>query len=168
MGTPHLSNVLFVCNSNSSRSIIAEAILGRIGDGRFRAYSAGSNPKAEINPHTFALLDRLGYSADGLHPKSWHDFTGAEAPEFDLIFTLCDEAAGEACPAFSGTPITAHWGIPDPEQMDGTPSEIAVAFDETHAELLHMIELLVALPVQSIDRLSLHTHLQEIGAAARA
>lgn len=156
-------NVLFVCNGNSARSIIAEAILNKVGAGRFRAYSAGSRPRASVDPHAVNLLERLGYETAGPHPKSWHDFTGPAAPEFDLIFTLCDEAAGETCPVFPGAPVTAHWGVPDPTKAVGTPAEIALAFDDTHHSLYQMIELLLALPIRSIDKMSLHAKLREIG-----
>lgn len=161
-------NVLFVCSGNSARSIIAEAVLNKLGAGRFRAYSAGSQPKPAVNPHALGLLERLGYPTAGLHPKSWHDFTGPDAPEFDLMFTLCDEAAGEACPVFPGAPTAAHWGIPDPAREEGSAPEIAVAFDETHQALYRMIEMLVALPVRSIDKMSLHAHLREIHDTQRA
>lgn len=161
-------HILFVCNGNSARSIIAEAILNQLGDGRFRAHSAGSQPKAAVDPHALALLERLGYATAGLRPKSWHDFTGAAAPEFDLIFTLCDEAAGEACPVFPGAPLAAHWGIADPVRAAGSAPEIAFAFDETYRALHRMIEMLLALPLRSIDRMSLHAKLREIGAARGA
>ncbi len=161
-------NVLFVCNGNSARSIIAEAILNKVGAGQFRAWSAGSRPKASVDAHAIALLERLGYETAALHPKSWDDFVGPSAPEFDLIFTLCDEAAGETCPVFPGTPVTAHWGVPDPVKATGTHAEIALAFDETHHALYQMIELLVALPIRSIDKMSLHAKLAEIGERTRA
>jgi protein-tyrosine-phosphatase len=161
-------NVLFVCNGNSARSIIAEAILNKVGAGHFRAYSAGSQPKGAVDQHAIDLLKRLGYETEGLHSKSWHDLTGPSAPEFDLIFTLCDEAAGETCPVFPGTPITAHWGVPDPVKASGNHAEVALAFDDTHHTLYQMIELLIALPIRSIDKMSLHAKLREIGERPRA
>lgn len=161
-------NALFVCTANSARSIIAEAILNKLGAGHFRAWSAGSRPATEIDPHALALLERLGYPAAGLRTKSWHELAGPGAPEFDLIFTLCDEAAGETCPVFPGSPVTAHWGIPDPVKAKGSAAETALAFDDAYGRLYRMTEMLVALPLRSIDRMSLHAHLREIGDAHRA
>jgi arsenate reductase (thioredoxin) len=131
-------SVLFLCTGNSARSITAETILNPVGDGRFRAYSAGSQPKGEVNPHTFRLLSALGHDTATLRSKSWDEFAGPGAPELDFIFTVCDNAAGEACPFWPRNPVSAHWGIPDPAAATGTDAEIAVAFNEaSHAAPAH-------------------------------
>lgn len=167
MGLVRPFHVLLVCSSNAARSIIAEAILNKLGGEHFVAHSAGSQPKPAVDPHALALLERLGHETSGQRPKSWHVFAEPGAPEFDLIITLCDEAAGEACPSFPGAPLAAHWGLADPAAAEGTPAEIALAFDETYRALFGMIELLVALPVRSIDKMSLHVKLREVGDAQR-
>jgi protein-tyrosine-phosphatase len=156
-------NVLFLCTGNSARSIIAEAILNRLGQGRFRAYSAGSQPKGNVNPQTIELLRALGYDATAFRSKSWNEFTQADAPKFDFVFTVCDNAAAEACPLWPGQPMTAHWGIPDPAEAKGTPAEIALAFKDAYRMLNQRIGIFVALPIKSLDRLSLHNRLREIG-----
>lgn len=156
-------NVLFLCTGNSARSIIAEAILNKIGKGRFRAFSAGSQPKGAINPYTINLLQRLGYETASLRSKSWNEFAKPGAPQFDFIFTVCDSAAGEACPVFPGKPTTAHWGIPDPAEANGSPAEIAVAFSDAYRMLSRRIDVFAALPLNSLDALSLETKLREIG-----
>ena len=161
-------NVLFLCTGNSARSIMAEAILNREGKGQFRAYSAGSQPKGAINPQTIALLTALKYDVDGFRSKSWDEFAGPDAPHFDFIFTVCDDAAGEACPVWPGHPMTAHWGIPDPAAAVGTPAEIAVAFDEAYRMLHRRILVFIALPHASLDRLALHEELKAIGRMAGA
>src|SRR5437868_12462678 len=125
-------NVLFLCTGNSARSIIAEAILNKVGGGRFRAWSAGSQPKGDVNPHTLTLLRGLGYDVTGFRSKSWSEFAKPGAPEFDFIFTVCDNAAGEACPVWPGKPMTAHWGIPDPAEATGTQAQIAQAFSDAY------------------------------------
>jgi arsenate reductase len=155
-------NVLFLCTGNSARSIIAEAILNRLGEGKFRAFSAGSKPAGQVNPHTLQLLDGLGYDTAGLRSKSWHEFTKPGGPTFDFVFTVCDDAA-EACPVWPGQPMTAHWGIPDPAQARGTPAEIALAFKDAYRMLNQRIGLFVALPIRSLDRLALQHRLREIG-----
>jgi arsenate reductase (thioredoxin) len=156
-------NVLFLCTGNSARSIVAEAILNRVGAGKFRAFSAGSQPKKQVNPHTLQLLDGLGYDTSGLRSKSWDEFAKPGGPEFDFVFTVCDNAAAEACPVWPGQPMTAHWGIPDPAEARGTPAEIALAFKNAYRMLNQRIGLFVALPIQSLDRLSLQHRLKEIG-----
>jgi protein-tyrosine-phosphatase len=143
--------------------VLAEAILNRIGAGRFRAYSAGSQPKRQVNPYTIQLLDRLGYDTAGLRSKSWSEFARPGAPEFDFIFTVCDDAAGEVCPVWPGKPMTAHWGIPDPAAARGTPAEIAVAFSDAYRMLHRRIEVFAALPLKSLDALTLQARLREIG-----
>jgi arsenate reductase (thioredoxin) len=156
-------DVLFLCTGNSARSIIAEAVLNKIGEGRFRAYSAGSRPKGEINPQTIRLLRGLGHETSGLRSKSWQEFSGPEAPAFDFIFTVCDSAAGEACPIWPGRPATAHWGIPDPAEAKGSDAEIAVAFNDAYRMLHRRIGGFVALPFEALDGASLKEKLQEIG-----
>src|SRR5687767_5660178 len=121
-------NVLFLCTGNSARSIIGEAILNRLGAGRFRAWSAGSQPKGEVNPNTIALLNELGYDTSGFRSKSWHEFTRPDAPRFDFVFTVCDSAAAETCPVWPGQPMTAHWGVPDPAAGQGSPAQVMLAF----------------------------------------
>src|SRR5919198_854302 len=123
-------NVLFLCTGNSARSIMAEAILNRIGAGKFVAYSAGSQPKEQVNPYTIELLQSLGYETSGLRSKSWHEFAKPGAPPLDFTFTVCDNAAGEACPVWPGHPMTAHWGIEDPAAVEGTELERERAFSE--------------------------------------
>jgi protein-tyrosine-phosphatase len=165
-------NVLFLCTGNSARSIIGEAVLNRLGHGRFRAFSAGSQPKGSINPHTIELLNQLGYDTSDFRSKSWSEFAIPGAPKFDFVFTVCDSAAAEACPIWPGQPMTAHWGMPDPAEATGTPAEIAVAFRDAYRMLERRIGIFVALPLGSLDRLSLGNRLKDIGrtedAAAKA
>jgi arsenate reductase len=156
-------NVLFLCTGNSARSIIAEAILNRAGRGRFKAFSAGSQPKGKINPRTLDLLCKFNYDVSTLRSKSWAEFARAGAPNLDFVFTVCDNAAGEACPLWPGQPITAHWGIPDPAAANGTEAEIALAFKDAYRMLNRRIDLFLALPIQKLDRLVLTTRLKEIG-----
>jgi arsenate reductase len=156
-------NVLFLCTGNSARSILAEAILNRNGKGRFRAYSAGSDPRGEVNPFAINLLRRSGYDTSGLRSKSWAEFAHPAAPQLDFVFTVCDNAAGEACPLWPGQPMTAHWGIPDPAAATGSDAEIAVAFDGAYRMLRRRIELFLALPIAKLDRLVLASRLKEIG-----
>ena len=156
-------NVLFLCTGNSARSIIAEAILNKVGAGRFRAWSAGSQPKGQVNPHTLALLSGLGFDVTGFCSKSWDEFAKAGGPKFDFIFTVCDNAAGEACPVWPGNPMTAHWGIPDPADAAGTDAQIGQAFSETYRMLNQRIGIFTALPIAKLDALTLQTRLREIG-----
>jgi arsenate reductase len=156
-------NVLFLCTGNSARSVIAEAILNKAGHGRFRAYSAGSQPKGRINPNTIALLRDLGYDTTTLRSKSWNEFTKPGAPRFDFVFTVCDNAAAETCPVWPGQPMTAHWGVPDPAEATGTAAEIALAFKDTYRMLNQRIGVFLALPIQSLDQLSLQRRLHDIG-----
>lgn len=160
-------NVLFLCTGNSARSIIAEAILNK-ADERFRAYSAGSQPKDRVNPHTLTLLQGLGFDVSGLRSKSWDEFAKLGAPEFDFIFTVCDNAAGEACPVWPGKPMTAHWGIPDPAEATGSEADIAQAFAHAYRVLEQRIGLFTALPIGSLDRLTLQSRLRQIGAGEGA
>lgn len=156
-------NVLFLCTGNSARSVLAEAILNKVGKGKFRAYSAGSQPKSEVNPQTIKLLSGLGYDTSGFKSKSWNGFAKPGAPQFDFIFTVCDDAAGETCPVWPGKPATAHWGIADPAAVTGTPLEVARAFQEAYRLLSKRIELFVALPIRALDEISLTAKLREIG-----
>ena len=156
-------NVLFLCTGNSARSIIAEAILNKAGAGRFRARSAGSQPKGQLNPHAVSLLQGLGYDLAGFRSKSWSEFARPGAPALDFVFTVCDNAAGEACPVWPGQPMTAHWGVPDPAEKTGTAAEIAYAFNDTYRMLKQRIDVFAALPISSLDQLSLQRKLAEIG-----
>jgi len=157
-------NVLFLCTGNSARSILSEAILNREGEGRFRAYSAGSFPKGEVHPSALALLGELGYATEGYRSKSWDEFAGADAPPLDFIFTVCDNAAGEVCPIWPGKPVTAHWGIEDPAVVEGEGQR--EAFWQAYRALKRRIDLLLALPLSSLDELSLAETLRAIGKTA--
>ena len=156
-------NVIFLCTGNSARSIIGEAILNRLGAGNFRAYSAGSQPKGQINPNTIQLLQSLGYDTSGYRSKSWDEFAKAGEPKFDFVFTVCDNAAAEACPVWPGQPMTAHWGIADPAEATGTPAEIALAFKDAYRLLNQRIGIFNALPLRSLDKSSLQNKLRDIG-----
>jgi arsenate reductase (thioredoxin) len=156
-------NVLFLCTGNSARSIMAEAILNKLGQGKFHAYSAGSQPKRKLNPHTIELLQGLGYDTSGFRSKSWDEFAKPGAPALDFAFTVCDNAAGETCPLWPGQPMTAHWGIPDPAEAKGSAAEIALAFKDAYLLLHQRIGVFTALPLRSLDRLSLQSKLRDIG-----
>jgi arsenate reductase (thioredoxin) len=156
-------NVLFLCTANSARSIIAEAILNKIGAGKFRAFSAGSHPKGQINPLALQLLQSLGYDTSGFRSKSWSKFADPGAPLLDFVFTVCDNAAGEACPVWPGQPMTAHWGVPDPALAGGSPAEVALAFKDAYRMLNQRIGIFASLPLRSLDRLSLQNKLRDIG-----
>jgi protein-tyrosine-phosphatase len=160
---PRVLNVLFLCTGNSARSIIAEAIMNREGGGRFRAYSAGSHPKGEVNPSTIRLLQSLHYKTGDLRSKSWDAFAAPDAPKLDFVFTVCDDAAAEVCPVWPGQPMTAHWGMPDPAAATGSPSEVALAFADAYRMINNRISLFMNLPMASLDRLSLQRRLEEIG-----
>jgi len=156
-------HVLFLCTGNSARSIMAEAILGKVGAGRFHAYSAGSQPKGQVNPHASALLQSLGYDTSALRSKSWSEFAEAGAPQLDFVFTVCDNAANETCPVWPGQPMTAHWGVPDPADATGSPAEIGLAFKDAYRMLWRRIEVFAGLPIHSLDRLTLQNRLTDIG-----
>ncbi len=156
-------NVLFLCTGNSARSIMAEAILNRLGMGQFRAFSAGSHPKGQVHPETLRLLQGLHYDTSGLRSKSWSEFAAPGAPLLDFVFTVCDNAAGETCPVWPGQPMTAHWGVPDPAEATGTPAEKALAFKDAYRMLERRIGIFVSLPLRSLDQLSLQRRLREIG-----
>src|SRR6516164_768458 len=161
-------NVLFLCTGNSARSVIAEAILNKIGAGKFRAYSAGSQPKGRVHPETLKLLQGLGYDMSSCRSKSWSEFANPGAPVLDFVFTVCDNAAGETCPVWPGQPMTAHWGIPDPAEAKGNPAEVALAFKDAYRMLHQRIGVFTALPLRSLDKLSLQSKLREIGRMAGA
>ena len=161
-------NVLFLCTGNSARSIIAEAILERIGAGKFRAFSAGSQPKGSVHPQTIALLQSLGYDTSGFRSKSWNELARPGAPALDFVFTVCDKAASEACPIWPGQPMTAHWGVPDPAEAKGNAAEIALAFKDAYRMLNQRIQAFAALPIRGLDALSLQHRLEKIGRMQRA
>jgi arsenate reductase (thioredoxin) len=156
-------NVLFICTGNSARSIMAEAVLNRAGQGRFHAFSAGSHPKGHIHSYAIELLQRLHFDVSGLRSKSWTEFTGPDGPKLDFAFTLCDDAAAEACPVWPGQPMTAHWGMPDPAAKTGTEAEMRYAFADTMRMLSNRINIFVSLPMKSLSALSLQKQLDSIG-----
>ena len=156
-------NVLFLCTGNSARSIMAEAILNKAGAGKFVAFSAGSQPKGKVHPEAMALLQSLGFDTARFRSKSWNEFAAPGAPPLDFVFTVCDNAAGETCPFWPGQPMTAHWGIPDPAAAEGSPAEIALAFKDAFRMLSLRIGVFAALPIRSLDRLSLQARLKDIG-----
>lgn len=156
-------NVMFLCTGNSARSIIAESVLRKDGAGKFNAYSAGSQPKGEVNPFAIETLAGHHYPVEGLRSKSWDEFAVPGAPELDFVFTVCDNAAGEACPVWPGQPVTAHWGVEDPAAVEGTDAEKRVAFATTLRYMKLRIAAFAALPVESLERLSLTAKLNEIG-----
>ncbi|ANY81552.1 ArsR family transcriptional regulator [Microvirga ossetica] len=154
---------MFLCTANAARSILAEAILNELGKSRFHASSAGSQPLGAINRYALNLVRNMGHDTAVLRSKSLDEFAGSGAPHMDLVFTVCDSAVNEACPVWPGHPTMAHWGVPDPKAATGTEAEIAVAFDEAYRMLRRRIELLLAIPIGSIDRLALEESLREIG-----
>jgi protein-tyrosine-phosphatase len=156
-------NVLFICTGNSARSIMAEAVLNRAGQARFRAFSAGSQPKGHIHPYAIELLKRLHYDVSGLRSKNWEEFSRPGSPLMDFAFTLCDDAAAETCPVWPGQPMTAHWGLPDPAAATGTEAEIRLAFADALRMLTNRINIFVSLPMKSLDLLTLQKQLEAIG-----
>ena len=158
-------HVLFLCTGNSARSILAETILNHKGKGRFRAFSAGSHPSGRVHPAAIDLLQKLNHSVASLRSKSWEEFSGPKAPEIDFVFTVCSSAAAEVCPVWSGQPLSAHWGLPDPAAVEGTEDEIHLAFADTYRMLEHRISRLVNLPLESLDRLGLQKQFDAIGNA---
>ena len=161
--TDAILNVLFLCTGNSARSILAESILNREGAGKFRAFSAGSQPKGEVHPYAIDLLKKLNYQTDKLRSKNWDEFAAADAPKLDFVFTVCDNAANEVCPIWPGQPMTAHWGLPDPAAAEGTEAERRFAFADAYRMLNNRISVFVSLPLKSLDKLSLQKRLEEIG-----
>jgi arsenate reductase (thioredoxin) len=159
---PKILSVLFLCTGNSTRSIMAEAILSRFGHGKFRAYSAGTQPNGALHPQALHLLRKLNYNLRSFRSKSWREFSGPGAPHMDFVFTVCDNAAAEVCPMWPGQPMTAHWGVPDPGWVTGTEAEIGIAFAEAYRVLKTRISIFVNLPLSSFDQLSLRKRLGEI------
>lgn len=155
--------VLFLCTGNSARSILAEALLARWGAGRFRSHSAGSHPKPEPHPLALALLRELHYDVSGLRSKSWDEFAAPGAPRLDFVFTVCDDAAGEACPVWPGQPMTAHWGVEDPARASGDEAQRMRVFLKVYTELEARIKIFTSLPIEALDRLTLQRRLDEIG-----
>lgn len=161
-------NVLFLCTGNSARSILAEAILNRIGQGRFKAFSAGSQPKGEVHPYALDLLKSLNHDTGFARSKNWDEFAAPGAPEMHFVFTVCDNAAAEACPVWPGQPMTAHWGVPDPAAAEGTEAEKRLAFADAYRMLNNRISIFTSLPMNTLDRLALQKRLDAIGKPAAA
>ena len=156
-------NALFLCTGNSARSILAEAMLNHLGKGRFHAYSAGSHPAGKVNPFAIELLKAAGLPTEGLRSKAWDEFAKPAAPRMDFILTVCDNAAGEVCPVWPGKPMTAHWGVADPAAVQGSDDEKRAAFRDAASILRRRIELLVSLPLATLERLSIESRLRELG-----
>jgi protein-tyrosine-phosphatase len=156
-------NVLFLCTGNSARSILAEALVNHWGKGRFRGFSAGSFPKGTVHPLSLELLRAVDLPTDGLRSKSWEEFARPGAPNMDLIFTVCDQAAGEVCPIWPGHPVTAHWGVPDPAAVEGTDAQRLAAFRDAYHRLEARIKLFTALPIEKLDRLAVQRQVDAIG-----
>ncbi len=161
-------NVLFLCTGTSARSIMAEVIMNRSGAGKFKGYSAGSQPKGQVHPYALDLLRKMHYDVTGLRSKSWTEFSRPEAPKLDFVFTVCDDAAKETCPVWPGQPMTAHWGIPDPAAATGTEAEVRLAFADAFRMLTNRINIFVSLPLRSLDQLTLQKQLDAIGKAKDA
>ena len=162
--TDRVYNVLFLCTGNSARSILAEAVMNHVGQGRFRSYSAGSTPKGDVHPMTLETLRKAGISTEGLRSKGWDEFASPAAAKMDFVFTVCDNAAGEVCPVWPGQPMTAHWGIEDPAAVEGPEFKQRAAFDDALRYMRNRIAAFMSLPLTSIDRMSLASKLQGIGA----
>ncbi len=156
-------NVLFLCTGNSARSILAEAIIGRVGGGKFKGYSAGSHPRGVVNPFAVTLLSKLNYDVSHFRSKSWDEFARPDSPKLDFVLTVCDDAAGEECPYWPGQPMTAHWGLPDPAAFEGDDVQKALAFADAYRMLNHRISIFASLPMASLDKMSLQQRLDAIG-----
>jgi arsenate reductase (thioredoxin) len=156
-------NALFICTQNSARSIMAEGLLNKLGHGRFKAFSAGSRPSGKVNEMALVTLKAMHIVPDGYRSKDWNEFAQPGAPEMDFVFTVCDNAAGEVCPTWPGQPMTAHWGVPDPSKVEGTESVVARAFWDSAVILKRRIELMLALPLESLDRLAIERSIKDIG-----
>ncbi len=165
MSADRMFNVLFLCTGNSARSILAESALNKLGEGRFRGFSAGSLPKGAVNPIALRLLERIDYPTEGLRSKSWEEFSQPDAPHMDFVFTVCDDAAGETCPVWPGHPMPAHWGIEDPSRAEGTEIERERAFVTALRYLENRIKLFLALPIAALEAKALGAKLREIGHA---
>ena len=166
MSAERVFNVLFLCTGNSARSILAEAILNRLGQGHFSAFSAGSHPKGAVHPFAVDLLKGMNYPTGNLRSKSWDEFAVEGAPALDFVFTVCDNAADEVCPIWPGRPMTAHWGVPDPAAAEGSEAERRFAFLDAFRMLNNRIGIFTSLPIRSLDKLSLQRRLDEIGERA--
>lgn len=156
-------NVLFICTGNSARSILAEGLLNHLGGGRFKAYSAGSHPKGEVNAFALKTLQALRIPTDGLRSKGWEEFARSDAPQMDFVFTVCDQAAGELCPVWPGQPMTAHWGLPDPAAAEGSDEAKTQAFRNAAVTMKRRLELMLALPLERLDTLALQREVKDIG-----
>ena len=156
-------NVLFLCTHNSARSILAEAVMNRIGLGKFKGYSAGSQPSGKVHPYALDLLRQLNYDTSALRSKSWDEFATPSTPKLDFVFTVCDNAANETCPYWPGQPVSAHWGLPDPSALTGNETERRLAFADTHRMLYQRISIFTNLPLKALDAVSLQKRLDEIG-----
>ena len=156
-------NALFICTGNSARSILAEALMNDAGRGRFRAFSAGSHPSGTVNAFALATLREMHLSTDGLRSKSWDEFAEHDAPAMDFVFTVCDNAAGEVCPLWPGQPMTAHWGLPDPAAVKGSDAEVMAAFTNTAVALKRRIDLMLSLPLATLDAMAIQRQLRDIG-----
>ena len=165
MAEPRPFHVLFICTGNSARSIFAEAIMNAEGSGRFRAFSAGTKPYSELNPYAVGQLEKLGHDVSGLRAKNVAEFQGPDAPRLDFVFTVCDQAANEDCPPWPGQPVSGHWGVPDPVKATGTEAERALAFQHAYGALRNRIRAFAALPIASLDRVSLQAAVDEIAHA---
>lgn len=157
-------NVLFICTGNSARSILAESLLNHAGKGRFKAYSAGSHPTGIVNPHALQALRDAGVPATDARSKSWDEFATADAPQMDFVFTVCDNAAGEVCPLWPGQPMTAHWGLPDPAAVNGSQDEIELAFRDAAITMKRRVDLMLALPLSTLDAMAIQRQVRDIGA----
>lgn len=164
MPADRVYNVLFLCTGNSARSVFGEALLNELGEGRFKAYSAGSHPKGRVHPMTLEVLRDEGLPTAGLRSKSWDEYGAPDAPQMDFVFTVCDDAAAEPCPIWPGHPMTAHWGIEDPAAVAGTPVIERAAFQRAFRYMKNRVAAFVALPVASVDRMTLQTRVEAIGA----
>ncbi len=156
-------NVLFLCTGNSARSIMAESILNRIGRPNFQAFSAGSHPAGQVNPHALSLLQRFNYPTGELRSKNWEEFAQPDAPQMQFVFTVCDNAAGEVCPVWPGQPMTAHWGFPDPAAFEGSSAETNAYFAQIYGQIERRLQIFVSLPLASLGRLALQRRLDEMG-----
>jgi arsenate reductase len=161
--TEATKNVLFLCTHNSARSVMAEALLNKHGAGRFRAYSAGSQPSGRINPSVKSLLDRLGFDTSGFRSKDWNEFAKPGAPVMHFVFTVCDQAAGEVCPIWPGMPMTAHWGFPDPSSFEGTDAEKAAFTADVFAMIERRIRIFASLPLATLSKLEIQRKIDEMG-----
>jgi arsenate reductase len=156
-------NILILCTGNSARSILGEALFNQLGEGRFRAFSAGSHPSGKVNPFAVEQLVALSYPTADLRSKSWDEFALADAPQMDFVITVCDNAAGEVCPLWPGHPITAHWGFPDPAAVEGTDEQKRAAFAQTLRQIRHRVQLFLSLPIESLDQMTLQQRTRAIG-----